>query len=330
MPATTKMRIGELSRRVGVSPGTLRAWERRYGLPCPLRSNGGYRLYTAEDEARITTIARLRDRGVATSEAARLAREDPHLAEQAGNGTATAGQAAPSQAGARVAGRAAPCDEGVGASAPAPSRIPARHDRLAALTEALDSFDEPEAHRIMDSAVSDLSLSDLIEEIVLPYLQAMGNCTADGSKTPAHEHFGTSFIRGRLLDLSRGWGGGTGPLALLACPSGERHDLGLLSFGLLLREHGWRIVYFGQDTPMEALGDTASELKPTSIVLAATTSRRFRESETELQKLAANWATYIAGPGASRRFAGRIGATHLEGEPTYAAKVLAGTLALAA
>ena len=65
------------------------------------------------------------------------------------------------------------------------------------------------------------------------------------------EHFATNVIRGRLLGLARGWGRGLGPVALLACLPGEQHELGLLAFGLALRAHGWRVSYFGGDTPLE-------------------------------------------------------------------------------
>jgi DNA-binding transcriptional MerR regulator len=67
------LRIGELARRTGASPELLRAWERRYGLLRPSRSQGGYRLYTAADEARIRHMRAYLARGVAAAEAARLA-----------------------------------------------------------------------------------------------------------------------------------------------------------------------------------------------------------------------------------------------------------------
>ena len=53
MTARPHVRIGELSRRVGVSAELLRAWERRYGLLRPERSSGGFRLYGREDEERV-------------------------------------------------------------------------------------------------------------------------------------------------------------------------------------------------------------------------------------------------------------------------------------
>ena len=58
-------------------------------------------------------------------------------------------------------------------------------------------------------------------------------------------------LRGRLAGLARNWGAGAGPLAILACPPGELHDLGLLVFGLVLRARGWRIAYLGANTPIE-------------------------------------------------------------------------------
>ncbi len=314
--------IGQLSRRVGVSPGTLRAWERRYSLLNPHRTDSGYRLYSADDEATIRELTRLRDTGIATAEAARLAREHPHLTGETGHGTVTAGPAAPSQAGAHVAGRAAHSEEGAGASAPAPLRTPVDTERVDRLVVALDAFDERGANALMDEAIAELSLRAFLEGLILPLLREVGDRWKRSETSTAQEHFASSLIRGRLLGLGHGWGDGIGPLAMLACPSGERHDLGLASFGLLLRERGWRIAFFGQDTPMPTLADTASDLSPDAIVVSAVDPRRLRESREELTAIAANWKLYVGGAGASSRFANRVGATHLEGEPSYAASLL--------
>src|SRR3954454_10827471 len=69
------LRIGELSRRVGVSPELLRAWEKRYGLLTPSRTTGGLRLYSALDETRIMRMRELLASGLSDAEGARLARE---------------------------------------------------------------------------------------------------------------------------------------------------------------------------------------------------------------------------------------------------------------
>src|SRR3954453_4495570 len=67
------LRIGALSRRVGVSPELLRAWERRYGLLAPSRTGGGLRLYSLEDEARVRRMQAFLAEGLAPAEAARAA-----------------------------------------------------------------------------------------------------------------------------------------------------------------------------------------------------------------------------------------------------------------
>jgi MerR family transcriptional regulator, light-induced transcriptional regulator len=78
------LRIGELARRVGVTPELLRAWERRYGLLRPERSAGGYRLYSSEDERRVRTMTTAIGRGISAGEAARLALDDGQEAPSPG------------------------------------------------------------------------------------------------------------------------------------------------------------------------------------------------------------------------------------------------------
>jgi MerR family transcriptional regulator, light-induced transcriptional regulator len=67
------LRIGELSRRSGVSPELLRAWERRYGLLRPDRSAGGLRLYSPDDLTRVQAMQQHLAEGLAAAEAAALA-----------------------------------------------------------------------------------------------------------------------------------------------------------------------------------------------------------------------------------------------------------------
>src|SRR4051794_13758687 len=77
MATGARLRIGELSRRVGVSPELLRAWESRYGLVDPERTPGGLRLYSEEDERRVREMSRQIAGGLSAAEAARVARGIP-------------------------------------------------------------------------------------------------------------------------------------------------------------------------------------------------------------------------------------------------------------
>src|SRR4051794_13183165 len=101
------------------------------------------------------------------------------------------------------------------------------------------------------------------------------DCTEANGTPPcgagrSEEHFASNVIGSKLRALARGWGEGAGRLALLACPPGEQHELGLVRFGLLLREQGWTIAYLGAETPASELGTAAAELSPALVVIAAT------------------------------------------------------------
>jgi DNA-binding transcriptional MerR regulator len=73
MAESGRLRIGELSRRVGVSPELLLAWETRYGLVAPERTAGGLRLYSEADEHRVRVMRREIASGLSAAEAARVA-----------------------------------------------------------------------------------------------------------------------------------------------------------------------------------------------------------------------------------------------------------------
>src|SRR6201997_1369519 len=135
------LRIGELSRRLGVSDHVLRAGERRHCLLKPVRSAGGFRLYSEADALRVRQMQAHLASGLSAAEAAQAA-----LGED--NGT-----------GADLRQRAAPT----------------AGELSGALRQALDAFDEPAAQAVLDRLVSDLSLTTVLRDAVLPYLTELGD-----------------------------------------------------------------------------------------------------------------------------------------------------------
>jgi len=166
----------------------------------------------------------------------------------------------------------------------------------------------------LDRLLVAFGVRQALAEVILPFLHRLGERWAAAQATVAQEHFASNIIAGRLRGLARGWGQGVGPRAVLACPPGELHELGLLSFGLVLREGGWRITYLGADTPLEVIIAALDELAPTIIVLAAITPERFLDSTDELNALAARARVGLAGAGASSSLADGLGTELLEGE----------------
>ena len=285
MAGESHLRIGELSRRTGVSPELLRAWERRYDLLHPTRSDGGLRLYSLEDLERVRLMSRHIADGVAAREAAGLAAR----AEVGAQATSVA--AAPERGAAFDPGRA-----------------------LTQLARAVEAFDEPAAQAIIDELLAAATIDAVLSEVLLPFLRDVGDRWQLGELSVAQEHFASNVLRGRLLGLGRGWGAGSGRRALLACPSGERHDLGLIAFGLALRARGWRIDFLGSDTPTESIVRAVHTLDPALLVVSATAADLLEPVLDDLAALASARTVAVAGAGA-RELEAPEGVIALPGDP---------------
>ena len=194
---------------------------------------------------------------------------------------------------------------------------------MGALRETLEGFDEPGAQAVLDGLLTQLSLTSVLRDVVMPYLQDLGQRWEQGSASVAQEHFASNVLRGRLAGLARGWGAGSGPLAVLACPPGELHDLPLMVFGVALNRLGWRVSYLGMSTPLAELLDTVDATRPALVVLAATVPERFEAIAAELVELGRRSPLALAGTGASQRLADAAGARFLAGDPVSEAESLA-------
>jgi len=274
-------RIGEFARRVGVTPELLRAWEQRYGLLRPVRTQGGFRLYGEEDAERVARMRRGLDQGLSAAEAARAALETP------------------------------------------PSADHLLDDARARLMSAIESYDEAAVQAALDDGLAAFGLEAFVRNLILPTLTAVGREWEQGSVEISQEHFASNLIRGRLLALARLWGRGSGPLALLACAPGEQHDISLLAFGLILRSHGWRIIFLGSDTPLPTLEQTARTTGPAVIVLVTFDAARLTAEGTALRRLARIAPLFLSGPGASPDLTGQLRVRRLDGDLVEAAREVA-------
>jgi MerR family transcriptional regulator, light-induced transcriptional regulator len=297
------VQIGDLARRVGVRVETLRAWERRYGLLHPHRSAGGFRLYSSHDEAVVGAMLSEMERGYPPAQAAKLA-----LA-RAGTRDRHQGHQDPAR--------------DVTAAPVSPAELTHLERIRTELYRALLGFDGRRAHQLLDALLAEFTLNAVLRDVLMPCLQRIGKGWADGEVTIAAEHFASQLIRDRLLGLARDWDQGQGPRALLSCPSDERHDIGLICFGLVLSRSGWRITFLGPDTPITALSEAVAALSPDLIVLAATVEERFTSITEPLTTLAAGADLALAGPGATAAVAHVTGATLLEDAPVAAATKIA-------
>jgi MerR family transcriptional regulator, light-induced transcriptional regulator len=288
MEPQSHLRIGELSRRTGVAPELLRAWERRYGLLRPARSAGGFRLYSEVDERRVELMRSHLRGGLAAAEAAQRAVAEAGSTEPAAqNGSAEL------------------------------------EDAARTLRWALDSFAEAEGQAALDRLFGAFTIETVLRDVVMPYLSELGERWASGEVSVAQEHFASNVLRGRLLGLARGWDGGDGPRVLLACAPDELHDLGLIAFGLALRRRGWRITFIGPDTPTDTLVDTAQRLDPALVVVSSTARRKLTPLVDILGRLRRHTRVAIAGAGATQTLADEAQVELLDVDPVTAAAALA-------
>ena len=277
------VRIGELSRRVGVGPDRLRAWERRYGLLRPLRTSGGFRLYSREDEQRVRDMQAQLARGLSAAQAAEVV---------------------------------------LAAHQPPPSRTPSDELR-SQLAAALAEFDDARANAVLDHLFAVHGPDVAMRDVIYPYLRALGEAWARAEIDVGQEHFASNLLQRRLLGLVPSWENGAGPRAVLACAPGEQHSLGLTGLGVALRNRGWRVTYLGADTPIATVARAAGTLAPRLVVLSSTMADTLPPYEDELRALAASARLALAGAGVTPALAQRVGAERLDMDPVSAAELLA-------
>lgn len=232
------LRIGEVSRRTGVAVPTLRAWERRYQLLDPDRTEGGHRLYGERDIDRVRAMMRLLDEGWSAAAAARqVARE-----------SATVTPLRPI--------------DGTGERSAAVDLI----DRLEA---AIASFDAAVTDALVDDVFARFDVPRALDEVLLPVMRRIGEGWEDDPRLIAREHFATNTLRPRLQRLLRSAPTSARRSCVAAAPEGEDHDLGLLAGCAVVAQAGWRIHYLGIRTPTVALERSVAELRPDTVMIGS-------------------------------------------------------------
>ncbi len=224
-------RIQAVAKMTGLSAATLRAWERRYGIPMPVRTDSRYRLYSANDVASIQEMRALCESGVSPSDAANQVRQRrARLAPQKPTDPFAEARARLLDAAKRFAGDA----------------IDSELVHLAWAAEPIILF----------------------ERVVEPLLVEVGEQWERGEVSIAAEHFLSERIESLLRSTLRMQSRGKTGLALLACVEGEQHVNGLLGLGLKLSALGLGVEVLGASTPPSAIEDVLQALRPRFVGLS--------------------------------------------------------------
>ncbi|MER6973022.1 MerR family transcriptional regulator [Nocardioides sp. NPDC000445] len=214
--------IKHAAQRVGITTATLRAWERRYGVIAPHRSESGYRLYGDHDVAVLRSMKQLVDQGwsaaLAAAEAIRLDRAQPahEIAAAPGDGASSSS------------------------------------DLVERLTTAASALDTTDLAATLDQVFALGGFETVMTDHVFPALEELGDAWADGRVSIAGEHLASNAVMRRLaLAYEAAAAHGHGPRIALGTASNARHEIGLFAFAVAARRHGMDTDYLGADLPVE-------------------------------------------------------------------------------
>lgn len=183
-----------------------------------------------------------------------------------------------------------------------------------AMLAAARSMDERALRAELRDGARELGVNLTITDVVLPFLNAVGRAWESGDCSVASEHFASQVVRswltGAALADADASSTATDPV-VLACPPGERHDLGLLCFHVLLVRSGVPSRFLGSDTPLPGLADVCRVVGASGVIVSATRQRVFEAHGGALRMLARHYPLAIGGAGADADVAERVGATLL-------------------
>jgi len=252
-------RIRRAAELAGVTSELLRAWERRYGLVAPLRTEGGYRVYSDEDVRILRGAKRLVDGGRSIAEVAQLPRTQILEA---------ALLLPPSPAPSRVV----PSSINVGGGVF--DLTPTIDEAIAAIANFDQGRLESALFRVM--ALGHLPSEEICEAFLLPLLRSIGDEWEAGRMSIAAEHFGSSIIRSKILRLIESDRAKAGAAAVVcACPAGEEHEGALLAFAVSASREGMRVIYLGADTPVADI--IAAAVRTSANLVALSITRPLQE-----------------------------------------------------
>ena len=241
--------IRTVSSLTGVNSVTLRAWERRYELIRPRRTEKGHRLYSREDIDLINRILALLDKGVSIGQVSEALKR-----QESGAPSTNAGD----------------------------PWLRYRNRMIAAIIR----FDETGLEDTYNEVLSLYPIADVTAKLIVPLLKELGRRweTAEGSV--AEEHFFSVYLRNKLgARFHHRPRKARGPRLICACIPGEQHELGLLMFALSAVDMEFRVILLGADLPLEELPTALKRSGAECIELSGSGAGDAALVESELRKL---------------------------------------------
>jgi len=270
-----KYKIGAVSRLTGLSVDVVRVWQKRYQAVVPQRSEGGSRLYSDSDVARLRKLRQAVELGHSISQIANL--PDSELETLGSKQAATIGAFSLAEQ--------------------PPDQYAFSRDRF---LSAIERFDIVSADEEIHRAATLYPPRIIVKHIVTPLLVEIGERWAHKDFGIAHEHVATNLIRNLLSSLFRLYPPDEAADSIVAAtPAGERHEFGILIAALIAATRGWRVIYLGIDLPAAEIV-RAVKLSKSRVLLLSAIHQQNPSTPEELKFVAEqipnNCRVWIAGP----------------------------------
>ena len=261
-----------VKKETGITADTLRAWERRYGLPVPERSSGGHRLYSQHDIEIVKWLMAKQREGLSISRAVDLWNE-----------LSASGQDPLPASIVKVPSISS-------------ENLDAVRDQW---LEACLTFNENSAEQVLNQAFALYPLEAVCIEVIQKGLIEIGDLWYKNKATVQQEHFASALAHRRLDALISATPPPTrSESILIGCPADEQHTFTPLLLTLLLRRKGLKVIYLGANVPNQRFQETLLSIKPNLIILSA----QLLQTANGLRETAEN----LTARGARVAYGGRI------------------------
>lgn len=251
---TPRHPIGVVARRTGLKPDLIRAWERRYGAVEPGRTDTRRRFYSDADIERLLLLRRVVNTGRGISQVAGLS----------------------NQALQSLIEEEPPVPPPPPRRYPAPPAAPGSVDEMAEsllqlCLAAAQRLDVRELEMQIERASVALSRGNLLEKLLVPLMQRIGDLWHQGALRPIHEHMASAVVRSFLGSMRNAYHAeATAPHLVVTTPARQYHELGALIVAATAAGEGWQVTYLGPDLPPEEIAAAAVQNGARAIALSIT------------------------------------------------------------
>jgi DNA-binding transcriptional MerR regulator/methylmalonyl-CoA mutase cobalamin-binding subunit len=281
--------IRVVARRTGLSAHVIRAWERRYGAVEPKRTKTERRVYSTEDLERLLLLRRATLGGRSIGQIAKLSNAElKRIVEEDEAATA---RVEPSPRLSEAPRARAALDGS---------------EFLKAAMDAAGRLDTAELVGALDRASVALSRPALMEQVIVPLMQRIGDAWRDGSLRVAHEHLASAIVRSFVGNLNGAFNTPSlAPAMVVTTPAGQLHEIGALLAAAAALSDGWRVTYLGPSLPASEIAAAVAQTKASVVALSVIYPTDDPHLQTEFQKLAR-----LVGPKVRILVGGRGGAAY--------------------